>query len=267
MMHTLKIEWMKLKNYRTFWILLAIVAVSIPSYNYVVYDLIDTKLKFNGKNILGNPFSFPDAWQTVSFNASMLLLIPAILIVTLTTNEFTYKTHRQNIIDGWSRSQFINVKLLEVFLFSIFTTLIVFITAMWFGYTYKNPSAADVYSWHNIRYIFFYFVQMISYSLIAFVISILVKRAGLSMGVFFIYMILEQFAVVLIREKYKITKANYFPEEVTDRLIPFPFGKRILSGDNLKIWESHVPIYLTVAAIYILIYCMFVSWRFRKADL
>jgi len=266
MMHTLKIEWMKVKNYRTFWILLAIVVVSIPAYNYVVYDLLETKFKF-GKAILGNPFSFPDAWQTVSFNASMLFLIPAIFIITLTTNEFTYKTHRQNIIDGWSRSQFINVKLIEVFLLSIFATLVVFLTALWFGNHYKNTSAADVYSWHNIRYIVFYFVQMISYSLIAFVISILIKRAGLSMGVFFIYMILEQFAVVLLREKYAITKANYFPEEVTDKLIPFPFGKRVLSGDNLKIWENHVPAYLIVAAIYILIYCVFVIWRFRKMDL
>ncbi|HLK29918.1 MAG TPA: ABC transporter permease [Puia sp.] len=266
MMHTLKIEWMKVKNYRTFWILLAIIVVSIPSYNYVVYDLFETKLQF-GKAILGSPFSFPDAWQTVSFNASMLLLIPAILIITLTTNEFTYKTHRQNIIDGWSRGQFINVKLVEVFLLSVFATIVVFFTAIWFGNSVKNPSATDIYSWHNMRYVAFYFVQMISYSLIAFLISILIKRAGLSMGVFFIYMLMEQLAVGLIREKYKITKANYLPEEVTDRLIPLPFGKRMLSGDNLKIWENHVPIYLTVAAIYILIYCIFVSWRFRKADL
>ena len=267
MLRTLQIEWMKVRNYRTFWILLAIVVVSIPSYNYVVYDLIDTKLRINGHNILGNPFSFPDAWQTVSFNASMLLLIPAILIVTLTTNEFTYRTHRQNIIDGWSRNQFINVKLIEVFLLSVFATLVVFITAVWFGYALKNPSATDIFSWHNMRYIAFYFVQMISYSLIAFLCGIFIRRAGLAMGIFFIYMILEQFAVVLIREKYKITKANYFPEEVTDKLIPFPFGKRMLAGDNLKIWESHVPIYLAVAAIYVLIYCILVSWRFRKTDL
>jgi ABC-2 type transport system permease protein len=267
MMHILKIEWMKVKNYRTFWILLSIVVVSIPAYNYVVYDLIETKLKINGQNLLGSPFSFPDAWQTVSFNASMLLLIPAILIITLTTNEFTYKTHRQNIIDGWSRSQFIHVKLTEVFLLSVFTTLIVLITTLWFGYTFKNPSATDIYNWHNLRYVAFFFVQMISYSLIAFLISIFIRRAGLSMGVFFIYMILEQFAVVILREKYKIVKANFFPEEVTDKLIPLPFGKRILSGDSLKAWESHVPAYLVVAAIYVLLYCFLTSWRFRKADL
>ena len=267
MLHTLRIEWMKIKNYRTFWILLSIVVVSIPSYNYVVYDLIETKLKFNGQNLLGNPFSFPDAWQTVSFNASMLLLIPAILIITLTTNEFTYKTHRQNIIDGWSRGQFISVKLIEVLLLSIFATLIVFLTVLAFGYAFKLPTDTDIFSWHNMRYVAFYFVQMISYSLIAFLIGILIKRAGLAMGVFFIYLIMEQFAVVIMREKYKITSANYFPEEVTDKLIPFPFGKRVLKGDDIVLWQNHIPGYLLTAALYVLLYCVFVSWRFRKADL
>jgi ABC-2 type transport system permease protein len=267
MIRTLKIEWMKFKGYRTFWILLAIIVVSIPSYNYVIYYFIETKLKFNGKNILGNPFAFPDVWQTVSFDASMLLMVPAILIITLTTNEFTFRTHRQNIIDGWSRSQFINAKTMEVFLLSIFTTLTVFLTALWFGYRFAHGDAVQAYDWHNMRYVAFYFVQMVSYSMIAFIIAILIRRSGLAIGVFFIYMILEQFAVVILREKYRITKANYFPEEVTDRLIPFPFGKRMLSGDNLKIWENHVPVYLAVAFVYVVAYCLLVNWRFRKSDL
>ncbi len=49
----------------------------------------------NGKNILGAPFAFPEVWQTIAWNSGMLILLPAILIITLTTNEFTYKTHRQ----------------------------------------------------------------------------------------------------------------------------------------------------------------------------
>ena len=117
MLRLLQIEWMKVKNYRTFWILLAITIVGMPAFNYTVYDLSNNSFpKIKGKSILGTPFSFPDVWQTVSWNSSLLLIIPAVLIITLTTNEFTYKTHRQNVIDGWSRSQFINVKLVEVFI-------------------------------------------------------------------------------------------------------------------------------------------------------
>src|SRR5215472_7235119 len=122
---TLRIEWMKVKNYRTFWILLALTIVSIPAFNYTVYDLMDNSFpKVRGKSLFGSPFAFPDAWQTITWNSSLLFIIPAILIITLSTNEFTYRTHRQNVIDGWSRSQFIYVKLFEVLLLSIVTTLI-----------------------------------------------------------------------------------------------------------------------------------------------
>src|SRR5882757_3504218 len=142
MLQLLKIEWLKVKNYRTFWILLVITVASIPGFNYGLYNLMDNSFpKFHGKSILGSPFAFPDVWQTVSWNATMLFLVPAILIITLTTNEFTYKTHRQNIIDGWSRKQFISVKLIEVVLLSVLTTIAVLLTAFLFGYLNNKTGA------------------------------------------------------------------------------------------------------------------------------
>jgi ABC-type transport system involved in multi-copper enzyme maturation permease subunit len=262
----LRIEWMKIKSYRTFWILLAIIVVAIPSYNYVIYDFFVNRLQANGQSILGNPFAFPDTWQTVAFHSSLLVFIPAILIITLVTNEYSYRTHRQNIIDGWSRNQFISVKLFEVFLLSVFVTLVVFLTVLFFGY-FQKTREADYFDWKYARYLFYFFVQMNSYSMIAFLCGMLIKRAGLAMGIFFVYMIMEQFVVVILREKYKITKVNYLPEEVTDRLIPLPFGKRMLIGTNREIWEHHISIYLSIAAFYLIIYCIFATWRFRRADL
>jgi ABC-2 type transport system permease protein len=267
MLQLLRIEWMKVRNYRTFWILLAITIVSIPGFNYALYNIMDNSFpKFKGKSLLGSPFAFPDAWQTVSWNATMLFLIPAILIITLTTNEFTYKTHRQNIIDGWSRGQFIQVKIVEVFLLSVLTTLVVVLTALAFGLmANKLPEGESV--WTQSRFIFFYFVQMLDYSLIAFLLSMLIKRAGLAMGVFFIYMIIENVAVGILRNKYSMNWVDYFPEEVTDRLIPFPYAKRIIAQQDAVRWESHIPVYLAVAGVYVLIWCLWTSRRFLKSDL
>jgi ABC-type transport system involved in multi-copper enzyme maturation permease subunit len=213
---------------------------------------------------LGSPFAFPDVWQTISWNSALLLLIPAVLIITLTTNEFTYRTHRQNIIDGWNRNQFINVKLLEVFFLSVLTTVIVFLTALAFGY-FLNKVPPNISVWEHVYFIGFFFVQAISYSLIAFLLGMFIKRAGLAMGVFFIYMILEQFVVVIGRNKYKLTAFNYMPEEVTDILIPRPYAQKLMGAD--KGWHSHLPIYLSISLVYILLYCFITSWRFRKADL
>jgi ABC-type transport system involved in multi-copper enzyme maturation permease subunit len=109
---------------------------------------------------------------------------------------------------------------------------------------------------------------MLSYSLIAFVFGMFIKRAGLAMGVFFIYMIIEQFIVALLRNKYKIFGVNYLPEEVTDMLIPQPFAQKMLSTpERFRIWESSLTTYLTLSLVYVLLYCFITNWRFRKNDL
>jgi ABC-2 type transport system permease protein len=266
-LNSLRVEWLKLKYYRTFWILLAVVAVCIPAFNYVIYDVTDNSFpKINGQNLLGNPFSFPNVWSTVPFNAGILIFMPAILIITLFTNEYSYKTHRQNIIDGWSRSRFIYIKITEIFLLTLFVTGIVVLTSLYFGFLTRanvQPKAG----WNQFRFIFFFFIEMLDYSMIAVLFALLIRRAGLAMGIFFLYMIVEQFVVSLGRNKYKLTWVDYLPEEVADRLIPQPFARRILTSGNNALWEKHVPLYLSIAIIYITIYILFISWRFRKTDL
>ena len=266
-LHTLRIEWMKVKNYRTFWILLGVIAVCIPAFNYVIFDVTNNTFpKVNGQNILGNPFSFPNVWKTIPYNAGMLLFIPAIFIITLLTNEFTYRTHRQNIIDGWSRGRFIYIKITETVLLSLFVTGIVFLTCLYFGFHTQQRGNADP-GWVQFRFVFFFFIEMLSYSMIAMIFAIMIRRAGLAMGIFFLYMIVEQFVVVLGRNKYKVDWVNYLPEEVTDKLIPQPFAPKMLSPDQTAVWQQHIPLYLSIAVIYLLIYIFFVSWRFRKNDL
>jgi hypothetical protein len=216
------------------------------------------------ERVLGSPFAFPDVWQTVAWNSSLTFIIPAILIITLTTNEFTYRTHRQNVIDGWSRGQFIGIKLIEVLLLSLLCTVVVALTAVGFGFI-GNKLAAGVSVWQDFRFIPFYFVGMLSYSMIAFLLSMLIRRAGLSIGAFMIYMILEQVAVGIGRGIYKNTAVDYLPEEVTDRLLPFPFAKTLFAREST--WEHHIPIYLLVALVYLVAYCLITSQRFLKSDL
>src|ERR1700743_3287718 len=204
MLHLLRVEWLKVKNYRTFWILLGMTILSIPGLNYTIYDLTNNSFpKQNGKSIVGSPFGFPDVWQTVSWNSSMLFIIPAILIITLTTNEFTFKTHRQNIIDGWSRRQFLSVKLVELLMLAVVCTIVVFVTALVLC-CIGNKVAPGQSHWQDARFIFFYFVQVLSYSTIAFLMALLIRRSGLAIGAFLIYMLAENIVVGLGRHKFNV---------------------------------------------------------------
>jgi ABC-2 type transport system permease protein len=272
MLHLLKIEWLKVKNYRTFWILLLLIVVSIPAFNYMVYDLTDNSFGKNGKQmqemILGKPFSFPTIWQTTGWISSLMLFIPALLIITITTNEFTYKTHRQNIIDGWNRTQFVMIKMVEVLLLAVFVTLLVFAATIWIGSLTVQAGAKPDYL-ENINNIGYFFIQALSYLMFAFLLSILIKRAGLVMGVYFLYsMVAEQLAVVLVqRLNNNSNLGTYFPLETTDRLILNPFTRIFMKPETVQLWKNNLPYFLTMSGIYFAIYTVIVIWYFRKKDL
>ncbi len=247
MLSLLRIEWMKVKNYRTFWILLALSALSIPGFSYMFYNLMNNSFpKVKGRTIFGSPFAFPDAWQTVSWNASLLFLFPA-------------------IIDGWSRGQFIRVKMIEVLFLSVFCTIIVALTALGFG-ALGNKIGQGQSIWQESRFVGFYFVQMISYSMIAFLMAVLIKRAGLAIGAFLMYMLLENVVVGIFRIN-KVDAVKYLPEEVTDQLIPQPYMKALLSTQDASQWEHHISGFLIVAAVYLILYCLITVQRFLKSDL
>ena len=181
----LNIEWMKVKNYRTFWILSVLYLVSIFGVNYIAYLIWDARPKKSGIDMMvGNPpFQFPDVWHTVGYASSFLMFIPGLLMIISVTNEYSFKTHRQNVIDGWSRKEFILVKILMTVIVALVSTLAVFLTALLFG-IYEGVSSV---SFEKIEYIGYFFIQSLSYTSIALLFSILFKRSGLSIGFYFLY--------------------------------------------------------------------------------
>ena len=78
MLRLLKIEWMKVKNYRTFWILLAITTVCIPAFNYSFYDLTNNSFpKIKGQKHSGNTLFFARCLANSSFQFELIAVHPA----------------------------------------------------------------------------------------------------------------------------------------------------------------------------------------------
>ena len=263
MLQLLKIEWMKVKHYRTFWVLSLLYLISIYGVNYIAYLIQDARPKKNdmANLLIGNPpFQFPEVWQTVSYMSSFLLFIPGLLIIISLTNEFSYKTHRQNIIDGWSRKQFIWVKMALTLIMAIVSTVAVFITAFAFG---LFEGGSDV-SFEKIENIGYFFVQALSYSGVALVFGLLFKRSGIAIGVFFLYAVVleNMIAGLLIRYVYNI--GRFLPLESTDNLIPFPFLRQMV--DQFRTVTE--PGYLLIACTaYLAFYMLLCSRKFQNDDL
>ena len=56
-------------------------------------------------------FTSTNLAYSVCFWTSFLLYLPGMVIINLFINEVNFKTHRQNIIDGWKRETFIYTKI------------------------------------------------------------------------------------------------------------------------------------------------------------
>ena len=263
MFHLLHIEWLKLKNYRTFWILSILFVISIFGINYLFHTILNNDVLKNPTMtfiIGGPPFQFPQVWQAISWVSGLILIIPGLLIVISITNEYSFKTHRQNIIDGMSRTQFIMVKMLLAVIISIITTILVFITAVGFGMAEGGAS----FSFSGIIYIGYFFIQALNYSFVAILISLLLKRSGVSIGVYFLYATIIENMLWGISEKYTNHIGYYLPLHSANALIPFPFFRTLT---RRMIFVPEVMYLFIAVTVYMLFYFFFSKRKFETSDL
>lgn len=268
MLTLIKIEWLKIKKYPAFWWMLGIVALTYPGVNSMFYYGYEKAT--NGKEmtnniakfLLGNPFSFPESWHSVAYFSSFFILLPSILVIMLVTNEYNFKTHRQNIIDGWSRQQYITSKLFDVLIVSLIVTFVYVLAAAGFG-VYADSTSVSQWT-AQLQYIPLFLLQTFAQLSIAFLLGYLVKKAFIALGIFlFYYLVIENIAVAYARFKLNDI-GRFLPFEISDRIIPAPaffsrFGKDAKASYDhaLSLIPEHV-IYtiLLTTAIWLICYAV-----------
>ncbi len=225
MSNLIKTEWLKIKKYPAFWWMLLIVALAYPGMNYAIYvngykDQLNDETMGPILQMLANPFTFPDVWQTVAFISSMFVFLPSIVVIMFITNEYSYKTSRQNIIDGWSRSNFMLAKLIDVLIISVVVTILYAVTAFIIGNVNAGSDAANPLQ--GTRYIALFWLQQFAQLSIALLIALLVRRAFLALGIFLFYFFPLEPILVAVLKKHANGIGDYLPLQISDRLIPFP---------------------------------------------
>lgn len=261
-----QIEWMKLKNYRAFWVLGFLYLISIGGINYITFriqqNILESKQAKNmAEMVLGQPpYSFPVVWQMTAFTSSFLLFIPGLLMIISVTNEYSYKTHRQNIIDGWTRRDFIVSKMLLAIFLAIVSTLMVMITATVFGFL----EGSHDFSTEKFQFIGYFFLQALSYIMAALLLAVLIKRGGMAIGIYFLYTAVIENVIKSILNHYFNGIGQYMPLQSTDELIPAPLLDRIKSQFTAP---PDYPVLLVVALVYLVSYFVVTAVKFEKDDL
>jgi len=259
MLQLIKLEWLKVKNYKAFWIFLALYIVGLFSINYIAYQF-QGEIKKNGAPISIFPYDFPAVYQTITWISSWLLYFPGMLMILVITNEYNYKTHRQNIIDGLTRQQFVVAKILFGLIIAVITTITCFLIALYFGGDFSGSV-----SFKGIQYIGFSFLQTVCYLFFAMILALLMRRSGLALAVFFLYgLVFEQLLGGLLDFKVLSNGLTryYFPLQASDTLIPVTFGSSVVYKD-----APSQTILLIVCIAYIILFAVLSLRKFQTDDL
>jgi ABC-2 type transport system permease protein len=264
-------EWLKMRKYNAFWWILGITAVSYPGINYIFYAAFQDITSQPGqastyaKMALGNPFSFPEVWHSVAFFSSLFVFIPAVVVIMFISNEYSFKTHRQNIIDGWSRDRFISSKLMDVLMITLLITILYFLVALIAGLI--NQERLIKNTWGQAYYTGLFALQTFAQLSIAFLIGFLVRKAFLALGIFlFYYIVLENLLVGWLSWK-KVAAASYFPLEISDRLIPKPGFWYLTNPSAYQKDLDAVPLHILLSVLLTAFIWFFCYWLNRRRDL
>lgn len=226
MIALLSIEWLKIKRYRTFWILLGLFLVFLPLWNYqVAKGIVSIGGSTNNLNFLSSAYTFPQVWSNVAFWGSYFIMFISMLMIILTTNEFGFRTHRQNVIDGWQRLQFFHAKAVLAVVLSVIATVYLFILGAIFGTLNATSVTGNMLS--DLEPVGYFFLLSLNYIGFALLLSIWIKRSGLAIGLFILYCFVAEniFSAMINHYVGLAPYGNLLPLQTSDELLPFPLTK------------------------------------------
>ena len=267
MFRLIKIDFRKYFYNRSFWILACLYFLLIVLVFAGTEGFINKIMHNAGKNSpIAIPdfslYSFPYVWHNLAFLAGFFKIFPALIIIIFITNEFGYKTIRQNVMAGMSRGEFLLSKVLFVFLFSLASSLVLFFTALILGLLHTEAVTTTLI-FQKMYFVAAYFLELFTFSIMALMIAFLVKKQGLSIGVLALY-----FYVIepLVAYKLPDSVSYYLPVKAMGHLIDIPNSSLMkIFGVNFR--EYVDPQDVVLCLFYSLFFIAIVYWFLKKSDI
>lgn len=266
MTHLLKIEWRKIAPNKTFWILIILYAFILGSIFFGIQSFIEnTTSELQKESSVKVPgislYLFPDIWHNLAYLAGFFKIFLAFLMIILVTNEFGFKTSRQNIASGLSREQFMISKILVALLISLFAVLFLLICGTVLGLMNTTNISANKY-FGEFSFVFAYFWEVFVYLTFAVLIGFLVRKSGFGIALLLIYLIVESIIVYRLPENWK----RIMPLEALSNLIDVPNTALMkLAGINFL---EYVPLNdLLISIGYWFVFMFAIYLIIKKSDL
>lgn len=229
MLHLLSIDLKKLTSYRTFWIVCGLYFITLAfttasgmeflKWMARTFEDFGSKLNINRIPL----YHFPDVWLNLIYFAGFFKIVLAIMTVISITNEFQYRTLRQNIIDGLSRWEFLATKILTNVLLSFLSVAMILVISFTTGLIY-TPTINWNYVFADMEFLIAYFIEIFAFLSFALMLGILIQRSGLTI----ILLLLARMLEIIVREnidEYVPSLVPFLPLESISNLVPVPLTR------------------------------------------
>jgi ABC-type transport system involved in multi-copper enzyme maturation permease subunit len=175
-------------------------------------------------------FNFPYIWHFNTYVASILKFFLLLVIVSMMSNEYSYKTLKQNLIDGLSKKEFILSKFYAVIAFALISTIFVFVVSLILGLIYSDYNELAIIV-SDLEYILAFFIKLVGFFSFGLFLGILVKRSAFAVGAMLVWYFVEGIAKLVSYWQFQENPTNspttdsilqFFPLESISNLIKEP---------------------------------------------
>ena len=222
------IEFEKLRANRSSRILIGayfILLTSIALIAAIKFDIGPIKFHLADQGI----FNFPYIWHFNAYIGAWFKIFLAVVIVSMTANEYSNKTIKQNLIDGLSKREFLYSKWVMVLAFAGISTLFIFVVSLILGLTYSNYNEFSIIV-QDLAYLLAYFIKLVAFFAFCLFLGTAIKRSAFALGFLGIWQMFEGICYGLLRWKSPEwldaeTVYRFFPLNAMSNLVREPFSR------------------------------------------
>lgn len=178
-------------------------------------------------------FNFPYIWHFNTYIAAILKFFLLLVIVSMMSNEYSYKTLKQNLIDGLSKKEFILSKFYMVLAFALISTIFVFIVSFILGKIYSDYDETSIIM-TDLDYLLAFFIKLVGFFSFGLFLGILIKRSAFAVAGMIVWSIAENIFRGYLYWNYRGSEntsekvdsiLQFLPLEAMSNLIKEPFSR------------------------------------------
>lgn len=263
MIRLLKIELQKIIPYLPFKILLALF-IALPALIY--YAAGDATITIQNREVGLQGKEFPNLWYYLTLAMSFYHLLLGVIVMMLVTNESGFRTLRQNIIDGLSRTEILSSKLLVIATLSLVATLWTFICGIAFGIANTDALTLGMIT-EKLHFLAAYWLQSIGYMTAALFVGLTIQKPLFSIGLYILFALpIETVVGLALNYVFKTDLWQFLPFTAFFDIIDFTFEQLVKQFMGAQAIGDPSTSAIAITIGYIGAFIALSYWRLQKSN-